>query len=120
MSIRERFEGGHLKGSGTGATVAVTAAFNPTNAQQFIAVYSLILTSSAAGTVQLQDTNGNALSAAQQMVAGVPLILPVQNNNDPWFTTKDNSPGSIGAGLQFVQGTGANTIAWDMYVLGTL
>lgn len=119
MSVRQRSEGIHLKGQGTGATQVVLAAFTPSNAQQFVAVAAIILTANAAGTVTLQDTNGNALSGALNLVAGIPFILPVQHNYDPWFTTRDVGPNNNGAGLQLAQGTPANIISWDVYYLPT-
>lgn len=115
MSVRYRSEVIHLKGSGTGGTVAVLAAFTPSVAQQFVNVIRLIFTVSAAGVVTLQDTGGNALSQPFQLGANSGITLDVSNNMDPWFMTT-----IAGNGLQFAQATGANTIAWDLYYMPTI
>ena len=118
MSVRTRSEGTHIKGSGTGATVAVLASFTPSNAQQFVSVIRMILSATAAGIVTLQDTTGAALSQPINLAANTPLVLDLQTNLDPWFTTKDS--GNIGAGLQLAQGTSGNTVAWDIWYLGSI
>jgi hypothetical protein len=115
MSIRQRSEGIHIKGSGTGATVAVLASFTPSNAQQFVSVIRMIVTVSAAGLLTLQDTTGAALSQPFNLGANGTITLDVPTTFDPWFTTKDSN--NAGAGLQFAQGTGANTVSWDIWYL---
>jgi len=119
MSLKYRPETTHLKGSGTVATVAVLAA-SAVGAFQFIHIFMMIFTVSAAGVVTMQDTAGNALSQPFQLGANSGLTIDIPFTTEPWFSTRDNtSPPTPGVGLQFLQGTSANTIAWDIWYLAT-
>ena len=78
---------------------------------QRVKVYRLILTlAGTAGTVQLQDTTGAALSHPFQLGITGGISLDVPFNYDPWWVTNPS------VGFQFVI-TGAGTLGWDLWYL---
>lgn len=110
MSLRDFSEALHAFSAGapSATTPQVAVAASP---GQRVKVYRLLLTlAGTAGTVQLTDTSGTAISQAFQLgiTGGVSLDVPF--NYDPWWVT------GLGVGVQFVI-TGAGTLAWDIWYL---
>ena len=109
MSLRWKPELSHAFGQGTGGTTVVVSAV----ARARVAIYRLIVTNNqaAAATLVIQDTTGVALSQTFQLGITPAMVLDLADNQDPWWVTNP------GVGVQLVQGTGTNTIAWDIYYL---
>ena len=109
MSLKDFSEALHTFSAAVSAAtpqVALTAV-----PLQRVKVYRLIITlAGTAGTVQLQDTTGAAISAPFQLgiTGGVSLDVPF--NYDPWWVTNPS------VGLQFAI-TGAGTLGWDLWYL---
>jgi hypothetical protein len=100
----------------TGATVPVIAANNANIiAGQRVGLYALIITVSAAETIQIQDTASNALSAPIQLAANGSVVLDLRDNGDPWWQSTPANPG-----IQIAQGTGATSIGFDVWWLPTV
>jgi hypothetical protein len=93
--------------SAAGGTLPVVSAL----ANNRSAIYKLILVTSGAVTVTIQDTNSVALSAPYAFgTSGGTLVVDTQINGDPWWIT------GIGAGLQ-LNASAAVNVAADIYYL---
>lgn len=119
MSLRHASECQHSFGTTpTAATVNAVAAV--TGKRLF--VYRLLITTSVASTLKLQDTASNDMSQAFQLLAatGGGVALDVPFNNDPWWFTGQGqvTPGNpyfgIGVGINFIV-TGTPTLGWDIW-----
>ena len=92
MSLRTRSEAvlSAVKSYPVAQTVIVAAV-----AGQKVGIYRLVLQSSGASVVTVQDTAGVALSATYTFTAGGQfLILDTPINNDPWWQS------GVGLGVQ--------------------
>jgi hypothetical protein len=117
MSLRYASECRHNFGTTpTAATINAIAAV-PGNR---IFVYRLLITTSAAGTLKLQDTTAVDMSQAFQLLAtlGGGVALDVPFNNDPWWFTGQEIAGAPlvgqGRGINFIV-TGTPTVGWDIW-----
>lgn len=109
MSLRDFSEALHVFASANSATTpAPVLAAVPF---QRVKVYRVILTlAGTAGTVQLQDTTGAALSHPFQLGITGGISLDVPFNYDPWWVTNPS------VGIQWAI-TGGGTLGWDVWYL---
>lgn len=95
--------------SAAGGTLAITGAVAGLRSS----IYRMILTSSGAVTVTVQDTNAVALSAPFAFgTNGGAVILDIQVNGDAWFQS------GYGVGLQF-NASAAVQVSADVYWMQT-
>lgn len=112
MSLRSRPEALHNFGSASASGVqALISAVT----RQTVRVYRLILVNgSTAGTIQLQDTSGNALSQAFSLISGGSVVLDTPINFDPWWSS--DAVLGPGQGIQWNAVT-TTAYAWDLWYL---
>jgi hypothetical protein len=77
--------------SAAGGTLAIVSAL----AQNYCAIYRLLLQAGGTTVITIQDTGANALSAPYSFAQGSVLLLDEQVNGDPWFQGS-----AVGLGLQ--------------------
>lgn len=93
---------GTFTGLAAGTTTIVSAV-----AGRRASLFALAITLATAGTVQVQDTNGNALTGVMTLAVGTPLVLPLSSM--PWGQS------ASGFGLQLVI-TGTSQLAAGVFV----
>lgn len=115
MSLRYGSEAQHT--FGTTATAATVNALAAVTGKRLF-VYRLLITTSIAATLKLQDTNSNDMSQAFQLAATGGVALDVPFNYDPWWFTGQGLAGAplagVGAGINFIV-TGSPTLGWDIW-----
>ena len=109
MSLRQRLETIHIQ-SPPGGWVGTSVILAPVPGHR-IAVYSAVLSLHTTGAWFFANDDGTAISGVQNFPADTPIVLPIQQNMDPWFITKPN------AGLNIIVTTAGDDLFGDLYVM---
>lgn len=122
--LRFRSEASLISSLGTpyalvGSPISIVPASKVSGFQRVGVYRAIFVAGSAAGTVQFQDTSGNALGMAIPLVASGSFFADTPINGDPWWQTGQGPNFTtlpIGVGLQLaLTGTGF-TVSADIWV----
>lgn len=113
MSLRSRFETLHLHSPEVTGWTGTAVILAPIPGHR-IAIYAAILSAQNVTQFYFTNNDGTPISGTMILPSGGPLVLPIQDNQDPWFMTKPN------AGLNIIVSTAGNAVFGDLYVLEVL